>query len=206
MSLSTLKGLYLITDDLLTPRSTLLEQVTQALEGGAKIVQLRDKKSTLEEIEQMAVKLQKLTQKYGALFVLNDKVDLAIKHSFSGLHIGKSDHHRVSEIRKNYSGVLGVSCYGDIALAKQMQDKGVDYVAFGSFFHSATKPDSCIIDLNILSKAKEVLDIPVCAIGGLNAQNISKVMKHKPDMISLINDIYTSDDIRKKSQFFADLY
>lgn len=201
-----LKGLYVITDDTLTPPNTIIKQVTQALEGGAKIVQLRDKKSSLDKIKQTSLELENLCKKYNALFVLNDKVELAIELSVGGLHIGKSDHHRFDEIRKNFSGVLGVSCYGDIALAKEMQDKGADYVAFGSFFTSPTKPDSNIVDLQILSQAKKYLNIPVCSIGGINSENISKVMKHTPDMVSIISDIWRSDDISNKAEFFASQY
>jgi len=201
-----LKGLYVISDDSLTPSETILKQVEQALEGGAKIVQLRDKKSSLSEIKERALELQTLCQTHGALFVLNDKVDLAIELGLSGLHIGKSDHHRISEIRENFSGILGVSCYGDVAFAKHMQEKGADYVAFGSFFCSPTKPDSNIVDLEVLSLAKEQLHIPVCAIGGISSENIDEVMNHNPDMISLISDIWRSEDIISKSRFFANHY
>lgn len=202
---SNLHGLYVITDDSLTPSNTVLSQVTEALDGGARIVQLRDKKSSLEEIKKMSLTLEALCKEYGATFVLNDKVELAIELGLSGLHIGKSDHHRVDEIREKFDGCLGVSCYGDVTFAKEMQDKGIDYVAFGSFFTSPTKPNSNIIDLEVLSQAKEQLKIPVCAIGGLNTHNIDEVMQHKPDMISLINEIWTSEDIQSTSNSFASL-
>jgi thiamine-phosphate pyrophosphorylase len=201
-----LKGLYVITDDTLTPAATVLEQVKEALDGGAKIVQLRDKKSTDAQIAKTAQVLDKLCKKYDALFVLNDKVELAIELALSGLHIGKSDHHRVKDIRENFDGCIGVSCYGDIALAKQMQEVGVDYVAFGSFYVSPTKPKANIVDLNILSQAKNELNIPVCAIGGINQDNINQVMQHHPDMISLVSDIWRSEDIEAKSRFYANLY
>lgn len=205
MNLDKLNGLYIITDDSLTPPKTIISQVTQALEGGAKIVQLRDKTSSLQEIKNTALTLEDLCKKYNATFVLNDKVELAIELGLSGLHIGKSDHHRVDEIRKDFKGYLGVSCYGDVAFAKDMEDRGVDYVAFGSFFTSPTKPDSNIIDLEILTQAKEQLSVPICAIGGLNMHNIDDVMKHNPDMISLINEIWTSEDIQSKANYFAAL-
>jgi len=206
MSLDRLDGLYVITDDKLSPSSTIISQVTQALEGGARVVQLRDKKSSLEEIKEKALTLEVLCKEYDATFVLNDKVELAIELGLSGLHIGKSDYFRVDEIRKNFKGCLGVSCYGDISFAKKMEEKGVDYVAFGSFFISPTKPDSNIVKPDILSDAKSKLTIPVCAIGGLNTDNIHDVMQHKPDMISLINEIWTSEDIKSKASYFASLY
>lgn len=201
-----LQGLYVITDDVLTPPKTIMAQVEQALKGGAKIVQLRDKTSSLEEIKKTALILQKLCTAHDALFVLNDAVELAIELGLSGLHIGKSDHHRVKEIRKEFQGVLGVSCYGSVEFAIEMQDVGVDYVAFGSFFSSPTKPSSNIVPLGTLRIAKNSLDIPVCAIGGLDSENIADVMLYKPDMISLISDIWKSENIEEKSDFYKSLY
>jgi thiamine-phosphate pyrophosphorylase len=150
-----LQGLYVITDDVLTPPQTILVQVEESLKGGAKIVQLRDKQSSDQEIIKCSLELQELCNSYGALFVLNDKADLAIKLGLSGLHIGKSDHYRVREIRKDFKGVLGVSCYGNVAFAKDMENIGVDYVAFGSFFTSPTKPTSDIVPLTTLRIAKK---------------------------------------------------
>lgn len=206
MNFDRLRGLYVITDDLLTPPSTILAQVQSALEGGAKIVQLRDKTSSLDTIKKTALQLEALCQEYDAVFVLNDKVELAIELGLSGLHIGKSDHHRVKEIRKDFSGCLGVSCYGDVAFAKEMQDMGADYVAFGSFFTSPTKPTSNIIDLAVLTLAKKQLDIPVCAIGGIDDDTIFQVMKYKPEMVSLISSIWNSKDIKGQSKKISKWY
>jgi thiamine-phosphate pyrophosphorylase len=201
-----LKGLYVITDDVLTPPKTIMTQVEEALKGGAKIVQLRDKTSSHEEIKKTALVLQELCTAHDALFVLNDAVELAIELGLSGLHIGKSDHHRVKEIRQAFGGVLGVSCYGDVAFAIQMQDAGADYVAFGSFFSSPTKPNSNIVPLGTLRIAKNSLDIPVCAIGGLDSENIADVMLYEPDMISLISDIWKSESIEEKCAFYNHHY
>jgi thiamine-phosphate pyrophosphorylase len=201
-----LKGLYVITDDKLTPDETIYTQVREALEGGASIVQLRDKISDDEQIKQKAIKLQNLCKEFDALFVLNDKVELAIDIGCDGLHIGKSDHERFAYIRDNFKGIIGVSCYGDIDLAKEFEIKGADYVAFGSFFRSPTKPNSNIVPLDILSKAREVLNIPVCAIGGINSENILDVMDQEPDMVSLISDIWRSDSIKDQSIIYVNQF
>ena len=200
---SKLKGLYVISDDTLTPDETLLEQLEQALLGGASIVQLRDKKNSDDIIREKIKKVQKLCKEHDALFVLNDKIDLAIDLECDGLHIGKSDHERFSEIRKNFKGVIGVSCYGDVAMAKDFEKRGADYVAFGSFFTSPTKPNSNIIALDILQDAQIKLSIPVCAIGGIHTQNIEDVMEFHPDMVSVIHDIWTATDIKSQSSLYA---
>ena len=198
-----LKGLYVISDDTLTPDESLFAQIEQALLGGASIVQLRDKKNSNDVIKEKIKKLQKLCKKYDALFVLNDKIDLAIELECDGLHIGKSDHDRFDEIRKNYKGVIGVSCYGDVAMAKDFQDRGADYVAFGSFFTSPTKPNSNIIALEVLKGAHIKLNIPICAIGGINTQNVDDIMDCHPNMVSVINDIWSAKSIRSQASLYT---
>jgi len=204
-SKESLRGLYVISDDLLTPRESLFQSIEKALIGGAKIVQLRDKITPLSSLQSTIFQLQELCHRYNALFVLNDKVELAITLKTTGLHIGKSDHHRFEDIRQKFKGILGVSCYGDLQLAKKMEAMGADYVAFGSFFHSPTKPNSNIIDLEILDQAKKQLSIPICAIGGINTQNVGEVMEHQPDMVAVISDIW-SNDIKQQSKIYSNLY
>lgn len=198
-----LKGLYVITDDTLTPDDTLYIQVEDAIKGGATIVQLRDKKSSDEKIEKKAIRLQKLCKKHNVLFVLNDKIDLAIKLQCDGLHIGKSDHENFIKIRENFDGIIGVSCYGDVNKAKHFELLGADYVAFGSFYTSPTKPDSNIVPLETIALAKEKLGIAVCVIGGLNTSNIDEVMNYKPDMVSIISDIWNSSNIKQQATMYS---
>ncbi len=197
-----LNGLYVITDDKLTPKETVLFQIEKALIGGATIVQLRDKISSDEEIENLTLKLQELCRKYNALFVLNDRVELAIKLQCDGLHIGRSDHHRVEEIRKEYKGVLGISCYGDLILAKSMEEKNVDYVAFGAFFASSTKPNAAVVNKEVIAKAKEELSIPVCVIGGITSDNVKELIEKGTDMVAVISDIWQSENIEEKCKSF----
>lgn len=197
-----LNGLYVITDDKLTPKETVLFQIEKALIGGATIVQLRDKISSDEEIENLTLKLQELCRKYNALFVLNDRVELAIKLQCDGLHIGRSDHHRVEEIRKEYKGVLGISCYGDLNLAKSMEEKNVDYVAFGAFFASSTKPNAAVVNKEVIAKAKEELSIPVCVIGGITSDNVKELIEKGTDMVAVISDIWQSENIEEKCKSF----
>ena len=201
-----LRGLYVISDDTLTPDETLLEQVKQALRGGATIVQLRDKTSSQNVVKTKSIALQKLCHEYDALFVLNDKIDLAIELQCDGLHIGKSDHHRFDAIRKDFKGVLGVSCYGDLDLAKDFEKRGANYVAFGSFYTSPTKPSANIVPLEILRDAQVKLNIPICAIGGINTQNITDVMEYHPDMVSIVNDIWSAQDISSQSSLYANQF
>jgi thiamine-phosphate pyrophosphorylase len=201
-----LSGLYAITDNKLTPNSTILENVEEALKGGANIIQLRDKQNDDQTIISHCNNLSKLCKKYNALFILNDRIDLAIKLKTDGLHIGRSDHDSFESIRRDFDGIIGVSCYGDIKLAKKFEKLGADYVAFGSFFTSSTKPLASVVPLEVLEDAKNSLNIPICAIGGISRENVNDLIKYQPDMVSVISDIFGSDNIKESSQVYTDLF
>ncbi len=188
-----LQGLYAITDEVLTPDATVVKQVKTALEAGANIVQYRNKSADDAQVETICRQLQHLCQEHGALFIIDDRPMLAQKINADGLHIGRDDTPLIEARRIFPHGIIGVSCYGSIRKAKEAQKQGADYVAFGSFFPSPTKPKSGVISMSVLQKAKEALSIPVCAIGGINSSNIHEIASHKPDMISVVNDIFNGD-------------
>ena len=197
--MKSLQGIYAITDEILTPKPTILHQVEQALDGGAKVIQLRDKSSTDEELENLAKSLQKLCVEKDATFFINDRVQLAKKIGADGVHIGFTDQS-VKETRQEVGEqmLIGVSCYGDIARAKQAVADGADYVAFGAFYPSKTKPKAAVVDLEVIAQAKKELNVPVCVIGGINEANIHEVAKHQPDMYSLVSDIFEVEHIQEK--------
>lgn len=182
-----LKGLYVITDEHLTPDETVHSYVEDALKAGASIVQYRNKTKSDEEVEQICRTLQSLCSGYHVPFIIDDRPYLAAKIGADGLHIGKNDMS-IQEARKIFpEGIIGVSCYGSIKKAKEAQEEGADYVAFGSFFASPTKPHSGVISMNVLHKAKEAIEIPVCAIGGISQTNIHQIAATQTDMISVVS-------------------
>ncbi len=188
-----LKGLYVITDEKLTPDETVHTYVEEAIKAGASIVQYRNKTKSDEEVEDVCRKLQALCTQHKVPFIIDDRPSLANKIEADGLHIGKDDMS-IQEARKIFpKGIIGVSCYGSIKKAKEAQAEGASYVAFGSFFASPTKPHSGIISMNVLLKAKEALSVPVCAIGGINQNNIAEVASHEPDMISVVSAVFQGD-------------
>lgn len=190
-----LKGLYVITDDVLTPDESVVAQVGQSLDAGAAIVQYRNKIHSDEAVESTCRQLQELCRQKGALFVIDDRPYLAQKIGADGLHIGKDDI-KLEEARKIFTkGIIGVSCYGSVRLARQAEEEGADYVAFGSFFSSPTKPHSGIVSKSVLRKANDALSIPVCAIGGINLENISEVAEEGPAMIAVVSAVFQGDII-----------
>jgi thiamine-phosphate pyrophosphorylase len=188
-----LKGLYAITDEILTPDHLLLGQAETALQAGVKILQYRHKSGSDREVEGICVGLQGLCRRYQALFVINDRPHLAQAIGADGLHVGMEDMELTPARRIFAKGIIGVSCYGDLARARLAQEAGADYVAFGSFFPSPTKPSSKVVPLTVLSEAKAALTIPVCAIGGITAANIHEISAHGPDMISVVSAVFAGD-------------
>jgi thiamine-phosphate pyrophosphorylase len=185
-----LKGLYAITDEHLTPDETIFSQVEESLRAGVNIIQYRDKTKTDYEVEETCRGLQALCRNYNALFIIDDRPYLAQKIKADGLHIGKNDI-TLSEARNIFTdGIIGVSCYGSVARAEELEKEGASYVAFGSFFPSPTKPKSGIISTNVLNKAKQRVNVPVCAIGGITLENISEIAQHKPEMISVVSAVF----------------
>jgi thiamine-phosphate pyrophosphorylase len=189
----SLKGLYAITDEHLTPDSTVLAQVTIALNVGVKLLQYRNKTAHDDDIETLCRELQHLCREHHAFFILDDRPHLAQKIGADGLHIGKDDMDLARARDIFPQGIIGVSCYGSIKKALEAQEQGADYVAFGSFYPSPTKPHSGIVSLSVLDKAQEVLTLPVCAIGGINVTNIHEIAAHKPDMISVVSAVWEGD-------------
>lgn len=189
--------LYGITDEILTPQKTILSQVELALKNGVKIIQYRDKKSKDEEIFFTCKELKSLCEAYGAMFVINDRLNLASTLNAHALHVGKDDTS-LEVARNSFKGVIGVSCYGDINRAKKAIKEGADYVAFGSFFPSPTKPNSLHVSGSILKLAKD-LPTKVAVIGGINSENISYFKSFRVDMICAISAIFHGD-IKKNIQ------
>lgn len=153
-----LQGLYAITDEKLTPDEVVDLRVEEALVNGIKIIQYRNKTKSDDEVELACKALQTLCTKYGALFIMDDRAYLAQKIGADGLHVGKDDMP-LSEARAIFTkGIIGVSCYGSIKKAKEAQSEGADYVAFGSFFPSPTKPHSGVVSMSVLRKSKKRAD------------------------------------------------
>ena len=193
-----LKGLYVLSDSVLTPPQSILAQMERVLKSGVRIIQFRDKDAKDEELEEICRALQHLCNQYNALFIINDRLELACKINADGLHVGEDDAG-YDEARKKmgYDKIIGVSCYDDVQRALKYANAGADYVAFGACFASSSKPSAKVIDLEILKKAKETLNVPICVIGGINHSNISTLVPYGVEMYSFISAIYENDTIEK---------
>jgi thiamine-phosphate pyrophosphorylase len=188
-----LQGLYAITDEILTPEDVIFKKVLTALRAGVCVIQYRNKTQSDYKVELICTLLQELCRTFNVPFIIDDRPYLAQKIGADGLHIGKDDMP-LAEARAIFTkGIIGVSCYGSLTKAKEAESEGADYVAFGSFFHSPTKPKSGIVSKSVIQKAKELLRIPVCVIGGINQENIHEIVQENPDMISVVSAIFDGD-------------
>lgn len=185
-----LNGLYGISDEVLTPYETIFDSLDRAILGGIKIFQLRDKSHYDNELLSISSKIRDFCTQRDVLFVINDRIDLANAINAEALHIGGEDCD-LKIARRNFSGKIGVSCYDSLDLALEAEEGGADYVAFGAFFPSNTKPNAKKASINTLLEAKKRLKIPVCAIGGISTENVS-VLKNA-DMIAVIGNLWNGD-------------
>ena len=188
--------IYAITDDVLTPESSVLVQAGELLECGVKFLQYRTKLEPKNE--RVAVALKGLCERYGARFIVNDDVKFAAKIGANAVHIGKDDGG-VKAARKilGKDAFIGVSCYDDLNLALKAQDEGASYAAFGAVFASPTKPNAPLCKFETIRRAKEILRIPVCVIGGINAANITQIAALNPDYIAVISALYRPASIKE---------
>ena len=206
---SRLQGLYVITDRelFLSLEKDISELVNLAIQGGARIVQYRNKISSTAMRSEEAHKLLTLCRKRNVTLLINDDVDLAIEIDADGVHIGQSDMP-VSEAR-NILGkdkIIGVTCHNKLELAQAAQEAGADYVAFGRFFPSKTKPSAPPATVNILQQAKELLSIPVVAIGGITAASAQVLIDHGADMLAVSHSVFAANDIIAGTQQLSRLF
>lgn len=202
-----LRGLYVITDDKLIPQNYFAETVELALRGGARIVQYRDKSTDNTKRLNQATALKILCEKYQSILIINDDTELALQVNADGVHIGKHDAS-LAATRKQLGNnkIIGVSCYNQFEMALQAEENGADYIAFGSFFPSTTKPNATRADTALLARAGKELTIPVCAIGGITLNNATSLVQNGVDMVAVITDIFGEKDIEQRCKKFSLLF
>jgi len=203
MNKPSLRGLYAITDG---PRDDLLDAVEQALAGGARLLQYRDKTSDAARRLAEARALQQLCRTRDAVFIVNDDVALAKAVQADGVHLGKDDGD-LAEARAALGGeaIIGVSCYDSLDRAKRAAGAGADYVAFGAFFPSPTKPHAPRASIELLRQSA-ALGVPRVAIGGITPDNAPSLVEAGADALAVISAVFGAADIRAAAQRFARLY
>ncbi len=202
-----LSGVYAITDAALTPAQSMRGQVEQALLGGVRIVQYRDKSADSKRRLEQARELVSLCRAYEALLIVNDDVELVEAIDADGVHVGREDAAlREARARLGNERIIGVSCYDSLERAERAVAGRADYVAFGSFFASSIKPHAVRPPVSLLAEASQRWSIPVCAIGGINAGNAAALIAGGADMLAVISALFGGADPRAAARELCDLF
>jgi thiamine-phosphate pyrophosphorylase len=202
-----LRGLYAITDAALISRERFAETVEAAVRSGATMVQLREKDIPAEEVARLGKELLAVTRQYGALLIVNDHPSVALEIGADGVHVGRDDPP-VAEARALLGPniIIGASCYGDVDKAVEAEQAGADYVAFGTPFPSPTKVKRTDISLDIFQAAKQRVNVPIFAIGGININNAAQVIGAGADGIAVVSGIFAASDVGAAAQALARLF
>jgi thiamine-phosphate pyrophosphorylase len=204
---NALHGLYAITDPQLCPDERLPAQVEQALEGGCRLLQFRDKRPDQAVRRRLAERLLESCRHHQALLIVNDDVQLARDIGADGVHLGKHDADPAqARSRLGNSAIIGVSCYNRLDLALEAAARGVDYLAFGRFFPSRSKPHAVQAEPHLLRQARAAIDLPLVAIGGITPENGAPLIAAGADMLAVIHGVFGQPDVRTASRRLCDLF
>ena len=201
-----LAGLYAITPE--DPdEARLLGMAKSALIGGARLLQYRDKTPDADRRLRLAGALASLCRQHGASLIVNDDLELALRVSAAGVHLGGNDGDLAAARRALPAGViLGASCYADFEHARDAVAAGADYVAFGAVYPSPTKPLAVRAAPALFARCRQELGVPSCAIGGITLANAPAVIAAGADMLAVITDLFAAPDISARAQAYQQLF
>jgi thiamine-phosphate pyrophosphorylase len=199
--------LYAITDSQLLPGDKLFHAVADALKGGCKLVQYRDKSTDQSRRLFEAKSLVALCNQYQAQLLINDDVELAKNSGAHGIHLGQEDTNPVTaRLILGSSAIIGVTCHDSIALAQQAIKDTANYIAFGRFFPSSTKPDARPASVSLISEARAQFGkIPIVVIGGIMLENGKQLLDAGADMLAVCHSLFSADDITEQARKFIEL-
>jgi thiamine-phosphate pyrophosphorylase len=178
--------------------------VSLAIDGGAALVQYRDKSDNHRLRLQQAKALAELCHARGVPLIINDDVELAGDCGAQGVHLGRDDADaRAARSLLGAEAIIGVSCYNDLSLARRAAESGADYIAFGRFFPSQTKPGAVPAGPDLIHQAKQELSLPVAAIGGITPDNAGQLIDAGADMLAVVNGIFAAADIQRAAADYS---
>ncbi len=205
MSLQLINGLYAITPDM-HDAAEMLRKVRLALQGGARILQYRNKSGDEALRLAQALALRELTREFAATLIINDDAALARQVDADGVHLGGEDGSvAAARALLGKQKIIGVSCYNHLNLAHEAVAQGADYVAFGAFFVSTIKPHAPVATLELLQQACREIAVPVVAIGGITLDNGAALLKAGADALAVISALFGAQDIQQTARQFTNL-
>lgn len=201
-----MQGLYLVTPNW-SDTERMLACTGAALDGGAALVQYRNKDAGPALLREQAAALLALCRRYGCPLVINDHVGLCLELDADGVHVGGTDMP-VARARAAVGPdkIVGASCYGEMALARAAQREGASYAAFGGFYRSAVKQYSFTTAPDIVTQARRELQLPLVVIGGMTPANAAPLVELGADMVAAITSVYLAPDPAGAARAFTALY
>lgn len=204
------KGVYLISppkiDDLkcfITDLKFILKKVDIAF------FQLRLKDVNKDYLFEVINALKPICIKYNTDFILNDDPIISAQYALDGLHVGALDGN-IDDIKRKFNGIIGVSCYNNLERALEMSKHNIQYVSFGAFYPSETKPSAVKCDISILKAFKKKSKLPICVIGGITSSNAEVLIKNGADLVAISNGVWSIStnkdrvlEIQKILSFFS---
>ena len=189
--------LYAVTDRMWTGKQTLMEQVEDALKGGATCMQLREKELDEAAFLQEALEMKALCEKYQVPFFVNENVEIAVKCKADGIHVGQSDM-ATAKVRQTVGEdmMIGVSVHS-VEEALEAVRNGADCLGVGAMFSTSTKANADVLTKEVLKEICDAVDVPVVAIGGISKENMKELSGTGVDGVALVSAIFAAEDIEE---------
>ena len=201
------RGLYVIVDPEATRGRPVLDVAEAVLEGGASLVQLRDKTGELGAVLPTAHAIRELCESRGALFIVNDDPALAFASGAHGLHLGQGDMPVAEARRITGPGTIVGRSNNTIEEVEASRDAGADYLAVGAVFPTSTmgKGQRPVVGMELVARAKGAADHPIVAIGGITKSNAAEVMRAGADCICAVGAVTLADDPKTAAWELVDI-
>lgn len=207
--MTKLRGLYAITDSQLLSDGRLLPFAQAALQGGARLLQYRDKSDNAAQRLREAEALQEMCTRHGAQLIINDDAELAARIG-AGLHLGQQDGSlAAARALLGAHAVIGATCHAQLELATCAASEGASYVAFGRFFQSQTKPGDVLASSELLKQAHLTISLPVAVIGGISLETAPDLIGHGADLLAVIHALFAAPnaaEVERRARAFSDLF
>lgn len=201
------RGLYAVTPDQDGATGERLQAaVIAALRGGAVAIQYRNKTRGHDRGTDASA-LAAICRRHQAPLIINDDIELAADIGADGAHVGRDDAGpAAARAILGADAIIGVSCYASPDLAVEAAAAGADYVAFGSFFPSTTKPGATPCPVAVLHEARKLVTLPLVAIGGITAENGAALIRNGADVLAVVQDVFGHGDVQSAAARLASLF
>ena len=188
-------GIYPITDDAFMHRPDHEDILSEVAGAGIAMLQFRAKHGDRDEARSQVARLIAVCRRHEVPLIINDDGELCAQCGADGVHLGRTDPDIAgARAALGASAIIGATCHDSLELARSAQIQGADYVAFGRLFPSVSKPEAPPARLEILQAARESLDLPITAIGGLGRDNAAQALAAGADLLAVVHAIFGASD------------